>query len=400
MTTGSDLWPAQGETHHSAFAFRSLAARIAPDRPSPGDVTHVPAFDIPAAKFEFAASASQEHSAAAPAVLSEAQLGDSARALLDIMAATGGSAQPHERAFASDMLARLVPRLPLKARLAVAERVSLMENAPPLLLRDLIWDRRIEVAGPLLEKSPTIGDADLLAVIAENDLAKQRMIARRRMISQTLAAGLITTGDSAVLLTLIRNPGASFSSDSFHQLCLTARGTPSLQAPLATRTDTPATIAFELFWCLPPELRRYTLSRFLTDSENLNRIMKIGQVIGIGDALTGDTINPATIDGFLALVERGDVAEAATTLARLSGIGPDLAIRILSDPFGEPLAVMLKALGLNRTGFAEAVDRLQASPAAALRATRNPEELRTIFDSLSHNKARVVLTYWGWGAGA
>ena len=36
------------------------------------------------------------------------------------------------------------------------------------------------------------------------------------------------------------------------------------------------------------------------------------------------------------------------------------------------------------------------SPACALRQDRKVEELQSLFDTLSFNKARVLLTYWDW----
>jgi len=75
-----------------------------------------------------------------------------------------------------------------------------------------------------------------------------------------------------VLLTLIRNPGAVFSHGAFFKLATEASEHHSLLAPLATRADLPVPVAFELFWFLPQELRRFIFSRFLTDSENLTKI--------------------------------------------------------------------------------------------------------------------------------
>jgi hypothetical protein len=52
-------------------------------------------------------------------------------------------------------------------------------------------------------------------------------------------------------------------------------------------------------------------------------------------------------------------------------------------------------VGLGRTRFEDAFERLRAG-SSLLRARRAPEELKTLFDSLSFNKARVLLLYWDW----
>jgi hypothetical protein len=44
----------------------------------------------------------------------------------------------------------------------------------------------------------------------------------------------------------------------------------------------------------------------------------------------------------------------------------------------------------------EILAALMTSSAGILDSTRDPEELQSLFDSLSFNKARILLTYWDW----
>jgi hypothetical protein len=74
------------------------------------------------------------------------------------------------------------------------------------------------------------------------------------------------------------------------------------------------------------------------------------------------------------------------------------ARRIIADEHGEPLTIALKVLGYPRAKFTDAIAALQQSPSSNLRGDRNPAELQSIFDSMSFNKARVLLTYWDWSA--
>jgi hypothetical protein len=330
------------------------------------------------------------------------QAGEVARSLIDIMASSAGSSQPQERALAADTLLRLVPRVPVRDLLQIAERVAKMDNPPQLLVSRIIRDPRPEVAAALLERAGNIADQELLAIAAEADPVKLRMMARRRTVSTALADAIVKAGDSSALLTLVRNPGASLSHDAFQTLCELARQAPPLLAPLATRADTPPVVAFQMFWSLPAELRRYVLSRFLTDSETLNRILKITMAVDGGEdpAEAGEAKFPNSdeVDVFLALAAEGKIEEAAKHLAALGGICEETGRRILGDAEGEPLAVLLKSLGLSRSRFADAIERLSQPPASLVRVGRNLAELQGIFDQLSFNKARVLLTYWDWAA--
>jgi hypothetical protein len=332
------------------------------------------------------------------------QSGETAKSLLDIMSASSSIVQPQERALAADTLLRLIPRVPEKMLIALAERVAIMEFPPPLLVTRLIRDPRPDVAGPLLEKASNIPDRDLITVIAESDPLKLRMIARRRHLSAALVEALIATGDESVHLTLVRNPGATPSHEAFHVLGERAKAQASLQAPLVTRPDTPVPTAFELFWFVPAELRRFILSRFLTDSENLNRILKIALATA-GDEMK--SVDEATeivfperqkVEALVVSLTKGEIDRAVAELSEMAKICETNARRIIADEHGEPLTIALKVLGYPRAKFTDAIAALQQSPSSNLRGDRNPAELQSIFDSMSFNKARVLLTYWDWSA--
>jgi len=323
--------------------------------------------------------------------------GELARSLLDMMLSNPNAGQPQERALAADALLKLVPRIPLKSLVMVVDRLSIMESPPHLLVSKLINDPRIEVAGPLLELCNHISDQVLGKVISTGQVSLMRLIARRRSISATLSDQLLEFDDPSVVLTLVRNSGASFSHHAFPRLADHAQRHHALLAPLATRPDLPAPIAFELFWFVPAELRRYLLSRFLTDSETLTKILKITHAMGGGEQ-GGETKFPEReqIEAFVEFLNAGKLPEAASLLAEIAAIQPDNAVRIIADANGEPLTIALKAIGTNRVRFGEIIDILKASDFGIIASTRSTVELQSIFDSMSFNKARVLLTYWDW----
>ena len=326
--------------------------------------------------------------------------GEAARSLLDMMSSTSGGSQPQERALAADTLLQLVPRMKVKDLVALSRRVCIMDDAPQLLVKALINHREPAVAEPLLEDGNVISEQDLLKLISVTSVDRLIMIAKGRKVTPSVCDGLISRGEASVYLTLVRNPGAALSHDSFVAFCEIAKSQSSLQAPLATRGDTPPPIAFELFWSLPVELRRYVLSRFLTDSATLDKILKLAQ-----------SVVPSTEDGnvdkqkfppkrkveeLVDLIADGVTDQAAAMMADIAGTNQDNARRIITDPDGEPLTVVLKTMGLPRTSFSQAIKKCASSSKAMLRSDRNLNELQIIFDSLSFNKARTLLTYWDW----
>ncbi len=326
--------------------------------------------------------------------------GELAISLLDMMAGGSASSQPQERALAADTLLRIVPRIPAKQLLAISERVSIMEQPPSLLVAKLIRDQRHEIAAPLLERCMHITDQDLATATAEGDVYKLRMIARRRIISPTLSDQLIGRSDSSVILTLVRNPGATFNHEFFFRLAEHAIEHPAILAPLATRADLPAPVAFELFWHVPQELRRFILSRFLTDSENLNRILKITMATQAtaesGAAAEQKFPAQELLDEALVEIARGALDKGAQMLAEAAGVAAESVMRIFADREGEPIAVLLKTMGFQRSKFSDAMVALQNAEIALVRPDRKVEDIQNLFDTLSFNKARILLTYWDW----
>jgi len=322
--------------------------------------------------------------------------GELALSLLDMMSAGAASGLPQERALAADTLLRMIPRVPVKQLIRVVERIAIMEAPPSLLVAKLIRDPRAEVVAPLLERCMHITDQDLMTAATEGDATKRRMIARRRILSPVLADHLIAIGDPSTILTLIRNPGAGFSHDAFFRLADHASEHHALLAPLTTRADLPAPVAFELFWFVPQELRRFIFSRFLTDSETLSKILKItlGAQEGSETKFPPRELLESVIDK--AAAAAGKIEDAAQILADIGGVCQETALRILADPHGEPVTVILKALGYPRGKFADSMERFRHPDCQILRPDRNISELESLFDTLSFNKARILLTYWDW----
>ena len=71
---------------------------------------------------------------------------------------------------------------------------------------------------------------------------------------------------------------------------------------------------------------------------------------------------------------------------------------LVEDAGGEPLAVVFKAMAQSRLAMAQALNRWVASPSCAIKGENRIVELHALFDSLSFNKARMLLSYWDWAS--
>jgi uncharacterized protein (DUF2336 family) len=319
------------------------------------------------------------------------------RSLLDMMASGTASGLPQERALAADTLLRLVPRMELKPLILLSQRLSKMDAPPDRLVARLIRDPRIEVSGPLLEDSAHISDRDLETAIEENDPAILRLVARRRKLSRAISDALIKSGEPSVVLTLVRNMDADISHFGFESLLVLCEYHPELLAPLATRQDLSAPFAFELFWQAPAQLRRYILSRFLTDSETLTKILKITLSTKSDDEnYEGEPMSQHALLEGLERAARGQLEISAEELSNTMQITPATVTRILNDVQGEALVVMLKAAAYPRSAVTGLLKKMQEAELPVVSRERDVSELQSMFETLSFNKARILLTYWDW----
>jgi uncharacterized protein (DUF2336 family) len=124
-------------------------------------------------------------------------------------------------------------------RIRLAERLADDPGAPHQLII-LLVDDAIEVAGPVLARSPILSDADLVQIVQKGSDDHQVVIAGRPAIGETVSAALARSACEAAVVALLRNQTAKFSNETFRHLGERARTAPPLQEPLISREDLPA----------------------------------------------------------------------------------------------------------------------------------------------------------------
>ncbi len=318
-----------------------------------------------------------------------------AASLLEILAQPDSAINPHVRAMAMDTLQALLPEIGTPGFLRMlARRLCLMERPPASLLRTLLAGNDREIVRTLLLDA-RMPESLLVEIATWSEPEVLHVLARRRMLSTAVCNALLKRDEPGIMLELLRNRNAVIEEQGYWAVVRRAREEHSLHAPLVTREDLPAAVAFDLFWHLPPMQRRFVISRFVSDSDMLERILKITRPAATGlDA----TDRAMYIETMVAMICDGDTDAAARRLSRLTGLHAEACLRIVSDASGEALTITFKALGLQRRVFTDVIARLHNAPAAPLDGHREIEDLRILFDTLSTNKSWVMLTYWDWSA--
>src|SRR6202051_4555360 len=116
------------------------------------------------------------------------------------------------------ILIDLVPHTELAARTDLAERLSLLGNAPRALVGQLAREDEILIAGPLLRRSPVIDEAALVEIAAAKGQGHLLAMSERPALSPGLTDVIVRRGDRDVVRRAAGNAGAQFSTSGYSTL--------------------------------------------------------------------------------------------------------------------------------------------------------------------------------------
>jgi uncharacterized protein (DUF2336 family) len=187
-----------------------------------------------------------------------------------LIASQGGAFSAQERAIATDILRRLSKDVEMSIRIALAERLADTSAAPHEIILMLV-DDRVEVASPVLARSPLLTDADLVHVVERGSPEHQVQIAQRPNIGEDVSEALVQTDFDAVLSALLCNTSAQIGEETFAGLVERARDRGTLPQLLVQRSDLPPVLARQMCDWVSAELKQALTSRFPQDAGALSR---------------------------------------------------------------------------------------------------------------------------------
>jgi uncharacterized protein (DUF2336 family) len=167
------------------------------------------------------------------------------RAVIRTFRKGGAMLDTEKRELLLRLLGRILPKVDLSARRELALALARDPRGDRGLI-SLILNDSIDVARPVLERSPALAARELLEIVDEKPSAFRRAIAARPGLPGEVCAALAETGDPAVIRTLLANGRARIPRSAFTAIASAARDHPELREALGKRSDLPAGIAGEL----------------------------------------------------------------------------------------------------------------------------------------------------------
>lgn len=131
----------------------------------------------------------------------------------------------------------LIADIETSARAALADRLKMVPNAPPGVIRTLAFDDSISVAGPVLSSSGQLDNASLVENARTKSQDHLMAIAKRASLAETVTDVLVERGNRDVALNVARNPGASLSETGYIRLVKRSEGDDELAQSVGSRPE-------------------------------------------------------------------------------------------------------------------------------------------------------------------
>lgn len=297
-----------------------------------------------------------------------------------------------------DILRKLIDQVEVQIRRYIADYLAERGDVPSDLLSFLTHDV-INVAYPMLVHSRQLDDDDLIEISTSKGHTHSVAIAKRAELSEAVSSHLVDTGDTEVLLQLLKNFSATISVDSFAQIALASVSETKLQTPLVQRRDLPPELARRVYAWVGETLREYILGHFEINSKKLDAAIadSIDRVLESADA--PERWNDPSGIGYDqrligALDSDGDIG-FINKFAEISGIDRRLVAQLFEEGSGESLAIACKAYGIAKEQFSSIIRPVLGDDRITAMSTDGRlETLTRFFDRLDQVGARMVIHRW------
>jgi uncharacterized protein (DUF2336 family) len=169
------------------------------------------------------------------------------RRLTDLFIMNGTGFSEEHIAMFDEVMSRLVAAIDSSARAEFGDLIAKNPRAPAKTTRLLALDDEIKVAGPILSHSKVLDEATLIEGAKTKSQDHLYAISLRDSIGEAVTDVLLERGDTEVVRSTAKNPGARFSEFGHTTLVTRSRQDGELALRVWTRADIPRQHLLSLF---------------------------------------------------------------------------------------------------------------------------------------------------------
>lgn len=288
--------------------------------------------------------------------------------------AEGRSAAPEIETLLDSIFMSLVVEAERDIRQRLAERLADAAWAPAALINILALDE-IEIARPVIARSPVLRDHDLIRLLVKAALEHQIEVARRPCLQAPVVEAILAQGEPAVMTALAGNLSAQIGPDAMERLVGQSRELVALRSPLARHPRLPQILAEQLYLWVGRTLREALAARFDLDPAQMQAALdeaalaahhgtahNAPEAVSVEDAADREEMEAALVEkldaagqlrpGYLLRVLReGRLPLFVFAMARLGRFDVRQVRRAIDSSRPELLALACSAIGIDRSVF-------------------------------------------------
>jgi uncharacterized protein (DUF2336 family) len=259
-----------------------------------------------------------------------------------------------------EVIVRLAHEIEFRARVDLAERLADVSNAPLKTVRDLAFDENVAVAGPVLERSTRIDEADLVSIAEQRGQQHLLAISGRRDLPTAVTDVIVTRGDEHVVRKVANNETAKFSETGFTRLVERAAEDAELQDILHGRGDVPAHHASALIAAAKERARAEIMGSMAGRADLVNAALDAGAdavmagtgpVVLLADLMAAEPEVTAlelrgglTEEAIVRYVKTDKLAAALVGLAHAAKMPAEMVANAFGAPHFDPLLFIVRGV--------------------------------------------------------
>ncbi len=303
------------------------------------------------------------------------------------------------------VLIDLVPHTEIAARADLAERLSVLGNAPRALVGQLAREDEISIAGPLLRRSPVIDEGALIEIARIKGQGHLLAMSERPRLSPDLTDVIVRRGDRDVVRRAARNAGAGFSHAGYSALIKRAGQDGILTLTVGQRDDLSEAqlkdlltgsfdgIRRRLFEMVKPG-RQAAIRQVMSEISGIPEVVESRRDFAPAQrtilALRGaGELNEAALLGF---AKTHKYEEAVAALSAMSGVKIATLDRLIGGDRYDPILIVGKTIDLE-WATVRALILLRLGP-CRVPSPGDIESARVNFARLMPSTAERVVRFW------
>ena len=333
------------------------------------------------------------------------RLAEAARGITELFLQGVANFRPDHIDLFDGILIDLVPHAEILARVDLAERLSLLANAPRTLVGHLAREDEVLIAGPLLRRSPVIDEQALVEIARSKGQGHLLAMSERPKLSPDITDVIVRRGDRDVVRRAAGNAGAAFSHAGYSALIRRAGQDGVLTLTVGQRDDLSG-----------PQLKTLLEGSIDIIRRRLFEVVKPGRQAAIKQAMSEISGVIEVVESrrdfepaqhtILALHRAGDLNEAAllgfakghkyeeavAALSAMSGVKIATLDRLITGDRYDPILIIGKTLDLEWPTV-RALILLRLGP-SRVASPADIESARVNFARLMPLTAARVVGFW------